>query len=97
MTTTRCSVLGVQRREKLDLDNLTKGTLDSLRGIVFDDDSQVDHLDLVKVRGTSDDEFIAIRVQPTALNEHPTDTFRQTLQVAWAGRMMLNLDDYLDE
>jgi Holliday junction resolvase RusA-like endonuclease len=90
-------LLASKRRDKIDVDNLTKGTLDALRGVVFDDDSQIAHLDLVKVRGTGDDEFIAVRIQPTALNDHETDTFRQTLQVSWAGAQMLNLDDYLED
>lgn len=34
---------------RVDLDNLSKGTLDGMKGIVFDDDSQVVKLTLSKV------------------------------------------------
>lgn len=88
--------LSASRRAKLDLDNLTKGTLDALRGRVFDDDAQVVHLDLVKVRGTGDDESIAVRIRPTGLNDHVSDTFRQTFEASWAGAEMRELSDYLD-
>jgi len=42
-------IFTLSNRRRVDLDNLSKGTLDGLRGIVIDDDSQVINLHLVKM------------------------------------------------
>lgn len=54
-------VLGNKRR--VDCDNLSKGVLDGMRGIVFGDDSQVVNLHIVK-RVDKDQTGVAIHVYP---------------------------------
>lgn len=44
----KIEILGKECLKKLDLDNLTKFLGDVLKGIVFDDDSQIWHLELKK-------------------------------------------------
>lgn len=41
-------IFTLSNRRRVDLDNLSKGTMDGLRGIVIDDDSQVVNLHIVK-------------------------------------------------
>jgi Holliday junction resolvase RusA-like endonuclease len=43
-----CMVFYLKDKRRVDLDNLAKGVNDGMRGIVFMDDSQIVHLDLVK-------------------------------------------------
>lgn len=64
---------------------------------MFDDDSQIEHMDLVKVRGTTADEHSAVRILPTELNAHSRDTLRETFEVGWGGQAVRNLDDFLEE
>lgn len=45
----KLSKLGQPCLKKIDVDNLSKLTCDVLKGIVFDDDSQVWHLTLIKI------------------------------------------------
>lgn len=43
---------------KRDIDNYCKGILDSMTGIVYEDDSQIDKLTLEKFIGTGEDKII---------------------------------------
>lgn len=49
-------------RGKPDIDKLARSTLDSLTGIVFDDDSRIVRLDLTKVYASPDDEGAHITI-----------------------------------
>lgn len=64
-------VLAAGRRERIDVDNMAKTMLDALRGTVYDDDSQIQHLDLMKLRLAEDnEEWVAARIRPTAIDMH---------------------------
>jgi Holliday junction resolvase RusA-like endonuclease len=89
-------LLGVSRRERIDVDNLAKGTLDALEGVLYKDDSQIAHLDLVKLRSTGDEENVGVHIRPTEINDHAKDTFRQDFDVEWGGTKVINLEDYLE-
>ncbi len=89
-------LLSPNRRKRLDLDNLTKGTLDALRGRLFDDDSQVQHLDVLKLVGPDDgDQAIGVRIAPTKIDDH-SDVFRKTFEVNWAGWQHKRIADFLE-
>ena len=64
-------VLGVGRSKVLDVDNMAKTMCDVLRGTVYRDDTQIQHLDLLKLRMVEDaEEWVHIRVRPTAVASH---------------------------
>lgn len=52
-------IFTLSNRRRVDLDNLSKGTMDGLRGIVFGDDSQVVNLHIVKLLKVSGPESVA--------------------------------------
>ena len=52
-------IFTLSNRRRVDLDNLSKGTLDGLRGIVFGDDSQVVNLHIVKLLKAPGQESVA--------------------------------------
>jgi len=64
-------VLSASRSKRLDVDNLAKVMCDGLRGTVYNDDAQIQHLDVMKVRMTEDaEEWVHLRVRPTAVASH---------------------------
>ena len=52
-------------RRTADVDNLAKNLLDALQGFAYDNDRQVDHLDLVRLRSRSTEEFMTVRIACT--------------------------------
>lgn len=71
-------VFKLSHKRRLDCDNLAKGTTDSLKGIVFEDDSQVVDLHVLKYQGEKEPqvyvyiEFIEsapVPLQPTLLRD----------------------------
>jgi Holliday junction resolvase RusA-like endonuclease len=64
-------VLAASRSKVIDVDNLAKTMCDGLRGTVYRDDTQIHHLDLLKVRMTEEaEEWVHLRVRPTAVASH---------------------------
>lgn len=64
-------VLGSRRSRILDVDNMAKTMCDVLRGTVYGDDTQIQHLDLLKLRMVEEaEEWVNIRVRPTAVASH---------------------------
>jgi Holliday junction resolvase RusA-like endonuclease len=78
-------VLG-RRRRLPDLDNLAKTLLDALQGCAYRDDSQVEHLDLMRLGSFSDDSFIGVRVAATEIASH-VDVINPEFDVAWIPTM----------
>jgi len=77
-------MLSSRRPIRIDVDNLAKAMLDVMRGSVFNDDSQVQHLDLMKIRlTTADEEWVTANIRPTALNLH-ADVFDPALHHKFA-------------
>lgn len=64
-------VCGARRRTR-DLDNMAKLMMDSLIGVAFDDDSEVDHLDVMRLRHEGLEEYVSLRVSGARLNSHDT-------------------------
>ncbi|MDP9225459.1 MAG: RusA family crossover junction endodeoxyribonuclease [Actinomycetota bacterium] len=64
-------VLASSRSKALDVDNMAKALCDGLRGTVYKDDTQIQHLDLMEIRMTEDaEEWAHLRVRPTAVASH---------------------------
>jgi hypothetical protein len=86
-------VLDTNRRDR-DLDNLTKAVQDALARALSFDDRRIQHLDVVKLRFPSSEEYIYVRLAPSALNEHG-DVVAPIVAHSWAGQESLNLDDFM--
>lgn len=84
-----------RKRSAIDVDNMTKIFLDSLHSFVFDNDSQVEHLDTVKFMSDDNDEFILFRVMQTNINTH-IDVEDKKFSHDWAGAIQLKIDDFID-
>ena len=88
-------VLSVGRSSKTgDIDNVAKMLLDSMKGVVFNDDRQVDHLTVVRVKNGGDEDFVYLRISDSTLNEH-RDVLYSGQHYSWAGQEPIDLDDYI--
>lgn len=76
-------VLGEEDRDK-DLDNMAKAFLDSIKSILFPDDSQIIHLNLMKVRDTTiknGEIYVNIRKSNFELNKNVIFELRDYYQI----------------
>lgn len=87
-------VCSVKRREK-DVDNMSKILLDSIKDILFDDDSEIDHLSVMKIKNFDDEEYITVNIRKSKLNIN-SDQLSTFLHHSWGGAEMLELDDFID-
>lgn len=86
-------VLGRRSRDK-DLDNMSKALLDALKGVLFGDDLDIEHLSLLKVRWSGEEDYVVINVRKSAFSEHK-DVLFNSMHHNWAGRPYLDLADFL--
>lgn len=86
-------VCSEKRREK-DVDNMSKILLDSIKDILFDDDSEVDHLSVLKVKNFDDEEYITVNIRKSKLNIN-NDQLSPFLHHSWGGAEMLELEDFI--
>jgi Holliday junction resolvase RusA-like endonuclease len=78
-------VLDDRRPARLDVDNLAKSVLDAAKGVLFGDDSDVAHLEVLKLRSFGDVDRFAIRVAPTRLG-----SLENVLRPRVEGRVLVN-------
>lgn len=76
------------------MDNMSKAILDAFSRAVGFNDRFVHHLDVVKLIFPITEEYIYIRVAPSALNEH-SDVVASTFHHSWAGMQKIELADYM--
>jgi len=82
-----------------DVDNMTKTLLDAMQGYAYENDRQIDHLDLIRLNSGSDDAFIGIRIAVTSIAED-VDVIWPKFDVAWvktAGVEPIDLTPYLED
>ena len=72
-----------ESRDK-DVDNMAKITLDGLKGILFPDDKQIDHLEVIKFKTKYLEDHISISIGRSHFNENKNILFRG-LNMGWAG------------
>lgn len=72
-------------RRPSDVDNLSKNLLDALQSCAYKNDRQIDHLDLLRLRSRSSDEFFAIRIACTDIDD-VRDVINPVFNVRWVGR-----------
>lgn len=87
-------VTSLRQKEK-DVDNMAKLFMDSLQGVLFENDKLVDHLSLMKIRHNGEEEYIYLNIRESKLNNH-TDVLLPKLHHSWAGAESLNLQDFMD-
>jgi len=86
-------VLSAKKRDK-DVDNMSKAILDAFSRAVGFDDKFVHHLDVMKLIFPITEEYVYIRVAPSALNEHG-DVIAPVFHQSWAGMQKIDMADYL--
>lgn len=69
-------------RPRSDVDNLAKNLLDGLQDFAYENDRQIDHLDLLRMRSRSVEEFINIRLACTDVDDI-RDVISPTFPVQW--------------
>ena len=80
-------------RPTKDLDNMAKATIDAVKGVLFGDDRQIDHLNILRIE-SPDEEFFSLNLRPTTLNSR-NDRLLPGLAHDWAGASLIKLSDYL--
>jgi len=86
-------VLSAKRRNK-DVDNMSEAILDAFSRAVGFDDKFVHHLDVIKLIFLITEEYVYMRVAPSALNEHG-DVIAPVFHQSWAGMQKIDMADYL--
>jgi Holliday junction resolvase RusA-like endonuclease len=86
-------VLGKQNRDK-DLDNMAKALLDALKGVLFGDDMDIDHLSLMKIKTTEDDDFVTVNIRGSALNQQ-NDVIFNSMHHVWGESSLLDIKDFM--
>jgi Holliday junction resolvase RusA-like endonuclease len=87
-------VTSLKLKEK-DVDNMAKLFMDSLQGVLFENDKLVDHLSLMKIRHNEDEEYIFLNIRESKLNNH-IDVLLPKLNHSWAGDEFLDLEQFMD-
>ena len=73
---------------------MAKAILDATKTILFEDDMEIDHLNLIKIQQGTED-YIVINIRKSKLNQH-RDVIFKTLAHGWAGQKLLDLKDFMD-
>lgn len=77
-----------------DLDNMAKAIVDALKNVLFGDDRQIDHLNIIRIK-SPDEEFVYLNIRQTQLNEH-SDVLVPRMFHSWAGAEVLDLEDFIE-
>jgi Holliday junction resolvase RusA-like endonuclease len=76
-----------------DLDNMAKAIIDAVKNVLFGDDRQIDHLNIIRIK-SPDEEYVCLNLRQTTLNDHE-DVLVPRMLHSWAGAEMLNLNDFM--
>ena len=75
-------------RRRSDVDNLAKNLLDGLQDFAYKNDRQIDHLDLLRLRSRSTEEFISVRLACTDIDD-VHDVISPTFPVEWVNQLSM--------
>lgn len=78
-----------ESRDK-DVDNMAKLILDGIKGKVFPDDKQIDHLQVVKFRANESEEFVSIGIAISTLNQSRNVLF-SAINADWPEQIRLDV------
>lgn len=79
--------------KRKDIDNMAKAVVDSVKNILFGDDRQIDHLNLIRLKAT-EEEYIYINLRKSYINDHSDVLFRGAHH-SWAGAEVLDLENFM--
>lgn len=83
-----------RRRKDRDLDNMSKAILDAFSRAAGFNDRNIHHLDVAKLIFKNTEEYIRIRIRPSALNKHE-DIIAPTFHHTWLGTQLIDLSTYM--
>lgn len=84
------------RARMKDCDNMAKGLLDGLQGYLYEDDRQIDHLDVIRLRdATESDGYVLVNHSPTRLGDNSNVLVHHEAVIGWMTAQSLRLKDYL--
>lgn len=86
-------VCGKSSKSTGDVDNIAKLMLDAMKGVVFNDDWQVDHLSILRVQDCGEEDYVYLHIGQSRLNQHRNVLFAGVNQ-SW-GVEAASLDEYL--
>lgn len=79
-----------------DCDNMAKGLLDAFQGMLYANDRQVEHLDLVKIhKAANSPGYILVRLWPTRLNDHSDVLTPMHPKLMWMDHDTLDVASFL--
>ena len=84
---------GLSTKEK-DVDNMAKLLVDSFEEILYKNDRQIDHLNLMKIRWDGDEEYVYVNIRQSTLNNHNNVLFDKIFH-NWAGQKLLKIEKYI--
>lgn len=83
-----------RKRKDRDLDNMSKAILDAFSRAAGFNDRIIHHLDVAKLIFKDTEEYMRIRIRPSALNEHE-DVIAPTFHHTWLGTQPIDLSTYM--
>jgi len=83
------------KRKRRDLDNMAKLLMDSIKGVVMEDDTNVDHLNLMRLTHEGDEEYVSFQISGSRMNDHNNVVY-PNLRHSWAGAEPLNIGDFVN-
>jgi Endodeoxyribonuclease RusA len=79
--------------KRKDLDNMAKAIVDAVKSILFGDDRQIDHLNLIRLKAPGE-EYVYINLRKSRLNDHSNVLLRE-MHHSWAGAQVLDLSKFM--
>lgn len=81
------------KRKRRDLDNMAKLFMDAIEGIVMEDDTNVDHLNLMRLTHEGNEEYVSFQISGSRLNDHCNVVYPH-LRHSWAGAEPLIIENF---
>jgi hypothetical protein len=79
-----------------DCDNMAKGLLDAFQGLIYVNDTQIEHLDLIKTHHAEGSAgYILLSHRPTRINDHTDVIHPMHPIIGWMGSDTLDLTPFL--
>jgi Holliday junction resolvase RusA-like endonuclease len=83
-------------RSEKDIDNMSKIIMDAFHDVIYKNDRTVDHLDALKLRHDSEEEYINFGITESKINDND-DAEVKEFKHGWAGQNRVNLKECIKE
>jgi Holliday junction resolvase RusA-like endonuclease len=80
----------INKTRDKDIDNMAKITIDGLKGTLFIDDSQIDHLEVIKFKTKYFEDIISVSVNKSSINDN--NVIFRDLNMTWGSRKKLEVN-----